>query len=140
MKPARAHLRGGVLLLTVALACAHATAEKRPADEPPAPRAQPKPGPVEPGHPPLADAPEAMFVPGAIERIQKALAERGYLDQASARPGRLDSATTAAVRKFQSDQGLARTGVPDRETVRRLGLDPDTLFRKNPDRPDSPRA
>jgi hypothetical protein len=30
--------------------------------------------------------------------------------------------------------------VPDRETVRRLGLDPDTLFRKNPDRPDSPRA
>jgi peptidoglycan hydrolase-like protein with peptidoglycan-binding domain len=132
MTAPRAHLRGGVLLLAGALACAHTTAEKPAPEVAPAPRAQPKPGPVEPGHPPLADAPEALFVPGAIEQLQKRLAGRGYLDLSAARPGRLDSATTAAIRKFQSDQGLARTGTPDRETLRRLGLDPDKLFRKNP--------
>jgi len=132
MTPARAHLRRAVLLLAGALACAHGSAEKRPPDAPPAPPVQPKPAPVEPGHPPLADAPEALFVPGAIEQLQKRLAERGYLDLSAARPGRLDSTTTAAIRKFQSDQGLARTGTPDRETVRRLGLDPDKVFRKNP--------
>jgi len=74
MTPARAHLRRGLLLLAGALACAHGSAEKPPPDAPPAPRAQPKPGPVEPRHPPLAETPEEMFLPGAVERIQKALA------------------------------------------------------------------
>jgi len=100
------------------------------APPPPIRRAGPAPGPVEPGHPPLADAPEELFVPGGVARIQKALAEHGYVDLDATRGGRIDPATTAAIRKFQSDQGLARTGVPDHETVRRLGLDPDALFWK----------
>jgi hypothetical protein len=107
--------------------------EKGPqARTPPLPRrrAGPTPGPVEPGHPALADAPDDLFVPGAVERVQKALAERGYLELDAARQGRIDPSTTAAVQKFQSDQGLARTGVPDHETVRRMDLDPDALFRK----------
>jgi hypothetical protein len=106
---------------------------------PPLPRTRARPGPVEPGHPPLAEAPEELFVPGAVERIQKALAERGYLELDPARQGRIDPATTVAVRKFQSDQRLARTGIPDHETVRRMDLDPDALFRKAKAAPDPGR-
>ena len=47
--------------------------------------------------------------------------------------GRIDLPTSAAIRRFQEDQGLARTGNPDHETVRRLGIDPDALFRKSSD-------
>jgi peptidoglycan hydrolase-like protein with peptidoglycan-binding domain len=87
--------------------------------------------PQKPGRPPLAAAPGALFVPGGVEQIQKALASRGYLEMGSVKGGDIDAATSAAVRKFQSDQGIARTGNPDHETVRRLGLDPDSLFRKS---------
>ena len=47
------------------------------------------------------------------------------------RGGLIDDATASAIRKLQSDQGIARTGFPDHETVRRLGLDPDRLFRRS---------
>ena len=43
----------------------------------------------------------------------------------------IDGPTSAAVRQFQSDQGIAHTGNPDHETVRRLGLDAEALFRKS---------
>jgi Domain of Unknown Function (DUF748)/Putative peptidoglycan binding domain len=99
---------------------------------PPARRPAPTPGPVERGHPPLADAPDELFLPGAVERIQEALAARGYLERGAALRGRIDSATMVAIRKLQSDQDLARTGVPDHETLRRLGLDFDALVRRNP--------
>ena len=36
----------------------------------------------------------------------------------------------AALRRFQAAHDLPSTGVPDHETVRRLGLNPDELFRK----------
>ena len=87
--------------------------------------------PQKPGRPPLAAAPGALIVPGGVERIQQALASRGYLDLDEAKKGEIDAATSAAVRKFQSDEGIARTGNPDHETVRRLGLDADELFRKS---------
>jgi hypothetical protein len=45
--------------------------------------------------------------------------------------GIIDAPTSAAVRKFQGDEDIARTGNPDHETVRRLGLDADALFRKS---------
>jgi peptidoglycan hydrolase-like protein with peptidoglycan-binding domain len=134
-------LRGGLLLVASSLACAHARqVDAAPGDASgrAAPtRARPKAGPVKPGHPPLATAPDDLFVAGAVERIQQALAERGYLALEAVQRGRLDRVTSAAVRKFQSDQDLARTGIPDHETVRRLGLDPDALFRKNPPKPGS---
>ncbi len=87
--------------------------------------------PQKPGRPPLAASPGGLFAPGGVEQIQKALASRGYLDLGSAKLGDIDAETSAAVRKFQSDEGIARTGNPDHETVRRLGLDPDQLFRKS---------
>jgi len=49
----------------------------------------------------------------------------------AAQLGDIDAETSAAVRKFQSAEGIARTGNPDHETVRRLGLDPDQLFGKS---------
>jgi peptidoglycan hydrolase-like protein with peptidoglycan-binding domain len=138
----RGALPGGLLLLASSFACAHAGhVDAEPGDASGAaaasPARRPKARPVKPGHPPLAAAPDDLFVPGAVERIQQALAERGYLALQAVQPGRLDRLTGAAVRQFQSDQGLARTGIPDHETVRRLGLDPDALFRKNPPEPGS---
>jgi peptidoglycan hydrolase-like protein with peptidoglycan-binding domain len=89
--------------------------------------------PEKPGRPPLSAGPEGLFVPGGVEQLQNALAHRGYLDMSQAKKGDIDAETSAAVRKFQSDEGIARTGNPDHETVRRLGLDPDKLFRKAED-------
>src|ERR1700704_5139882 len=86
-----------------------------------------------PGRPPLAASPGGVLVPGAVERIQQALAARGYLDPRAAKRGQIDDATASAIRKLQSDQDIARTGFPDHETVRRLGLDPDRLFRRSAD-------
>jgi len=89
--------------------------------------------PQKPGRPPLSAGPEGLFVPGGVEQVQNALAHKGYLDMGEAKKGEIDAQTSAAVRKFQSDQGIARTGNPDHETLRRLGLDPDKLFRKAED-------
>jgi peptidoglycan hydrolase-like protein with peptidoglycan-binding domain len=84
-----------------------------------------------PDRPPLAAGPGGLLVPGAVKQIQNALASRGYLDLSSVKPDKIDEPTSAAVRRFQSDQGIARTGNPDHETVRRLGLDAEALFRKS---------
>ena len=89
--------------------------------------------PQRPVAPPLAASPGGLFVPGGVEKVQKALEEHGYLDASKAKAGDIDAATSDAIRRFQSDQGIARTGNPDHETVRRLGLDPDSLFRKSSD-------
>lgn len=74
------------------------------------------------GRPPVPASPEALLAPGAVKEIQQALADRGYL------PGRftegeLDDATSAGIRRFQEDEGLAATGMADRETLRRLGVE-----------------
>ena len=87
--------------------------------------------PEMPGRPPLAASPGGLLVPGAVEPIQDGLAARGDLDLRAAKRGQIDDATASAIRKLQSDQGIARTGFPDHETVRRLGLDPDRLFRRS---------
>jgi hypothetical protein len=93
--------------------------------------------PQEPGGPPLSAGPAGLFVPGGVERVQNALAGKGYLDMSKAKKGDIDAETSAAVRRFQSDQGIARTGNPDHETLRRLGLDPDELMRRSQDAKDA---
>ena len=40
------------------------------------------------------------------------------------------AATRGGIQKFQKAQDLPATGVPDAETVKRLGLDPDKTFRR----------
>jgi peptidoglycan hydrolase-like protein with peptidoglycan-binding domain len=140
-------MRRAVLVAAALLfACSHATRVAKPdgSDEEQGESKQPthaeggaaeKPGlarrPEKPGRPPLAASPSGLFVPGGVAKLQKALADRGYLAQDDAKSGEIDEATSAAIRRFQADQGIARTGNPDHETARRLGLDPDSLFRKS---------
>ena len=80
-----------------------------------------------PGRPQLANSPEGLMLPGGVLLIQQALTKRGYLHEAES--GALDDATSVGLRTFQSDQKLARTGAPDRETLHRLGVSEDKVFR-----------
>ena len=81
-----------------------------------------------PGRPQLASSPEGLMLPGGVLLIQQALTKRGYLHAADS--GALDDETSVGLRNFQSDEKLARTGAPDRETLRRLGVLEDKVFRK----------
>lgn len=122
--------------------------EAKPAEE--APREKPKEGPprdpqpprsrnasqpddvrpaAEAGRPELAMSPEGLMLEDGPRLIQRALADRGYL-AADHQTGTLDAETSAALRKFQADQKLARTGAPDRETVRKLGVALSKVFKK----------
>ena len=80
-----------------------------------------------PGRPQLANSPEGLMLPGGVLLIQQALTKRGYLHEAES--GALDDPTCVGLRTFQSDQKLARTGAPDRETLHRLGVAGDKVFR-----------
>lgn len=80
-----------------------------------------------PGSPPLAATPDGLMVEGGPAQVQRALTERGYLPEHQT--GTFDETTMKAMMKFQTDQNLAHTGEPDRETLRRLGLKPEKLFR-----------
>ena len=137
--------RWQVLLLALALggACAHAKTtddgtEKAAAKETkedgakdPKPRASGKKGGERPsGNPdavPVATAPETLLVPGADEKIRERLIAGGFL---AADADTSNAATRGGIRKFQKSQDLPATGVPDAETVKRLGLDPDRTFRR----------
>ena len=71
-------------------------------------------------HPPPA-APGAPS--SSREQLAQALRERGFL-AADAPPG---TQLGWSIRQFQKSQGLEENGFPDRETLSRLGIDPDTL-------------
>jgi peptidoglycan hydrolase-like protein with peptidoglycan-binding domain len=76
--------------------------------------------------PRIPAAPEALLAEGAIGDLQAALASRGLLGEH--RRGELDDATSRALRRFQEQEGLAATGFPDRETLSRLGVEPDRAY------------
>jgi peptidoglycan hydrolase-like protein with peptidoglycan-binding domain len=82
------------------------------------------------GRPAVAATPEGLMNPGSARRIQEALRARGLLTGEPS--GELDEATSAALRRFQRTQQLAQTGAPDRETLRRLGVDPQDIYRTVP--------
>jgi hypothetical protein len=73
---------------------------------------------------PLAQAPEGLLTPGAEQKIHAKLSAGGFLNEDA------NASIGAALRRFQAAHDLPSTGVPDHETVRRLGLNPDDLFRK----------
>jgi len=73
---------------------------------------------------PLAQAPEGLLTPGAEQKIHDKLSAGGFMKEDA------DASTGAALRRFQAAHDLPLTGIPDHETVRRLGLNPDDLFRK----------
>ncbi len=78
------------------------------------------------GRPRVPASPEALLAEGAVGKLQEALVRHGYLGRH--RRGELDDATSKALLAFQGDAGLAETGFPDRETLARLGLDPDDAY------------
>lgn len=125
---------GFAALLAAALACGHAREVGEPSDgeaqggdrrgaSAAPPRVRPQPG-----HPSVAPSPGGLMSRGAARRIQDALGQRGYLAKPSGRD-ELDDATAAALRRFQRDERLPATGAPDRETLRRLGIDPSDVYR-----------
>ena len=81
----------------------------------------------DPGAVPVATAPEALLAPGADHEIRQRLVAGGFL---AGDAGPSDAATREGIRRFQRAQDLPATGVPDAETVKRLGLDPDKTFRR----------
>jgi peptidoglycan hydrolase-like protein with peptidoglycan-binding domain len=127
------------LLAALLAACAH---PKRVGDEraPPAKEEAPddpsaKGVGAEPGRPQAPAAPEGLLTEGTIGELQRALADRGHLKDH--RPGELDEPTSAALRRFQEQEGLAETGLPDRETLSRLGLDPEASYGRNEPAPEA---
>ncbi len=143
----RSRLAAVVALLFAVAGCRHARTVDKPGDEKPdrnevgqgtggsggerrekhAEKKKDARAPTEPGRPPLATSPEGLMVPGAVTKLQRALGDRGFLP--AHETGDLDEETSAALRRFQEQEGLARTGAPDRETLRKLGLDPKDVFR-----------
>lgn len=106
---------------------AEAAPEKAQKQKPEAPDQPEEKGvPPEAGRPSIPASPEALLAPGAVKDLQRALSDRGFL--ATHRAGELDDATSRAIRRFQESEQLAATGFPDRETVQRLGLDPDRAY------------
>jgi len=69
-----------------------------------------------------------MVEPGAMKKIQEKLADTDLLKRDDV-SGKLDEPTRRALRRFQDGKDLPATGVPDDETVRKLGLDPKDVFR-----------
>jgi hypothetical protein len=108
--------------------CGHAkTTEKPPAEEGTGPESA-KPPPAHPHKTPVVESPNDLLVPGAEDQIREKLVDGGYLDSGS-------KSLESGLRKFQSAKDLPVTGVPDHETVRRLGLDPNEIFRRAEPKP-----
>ncbi len=85
---------------------------------------------------PVRTTPGAMLDPDHIKRIQSKLSAKGYHVSES---GQLDEQTEAALRKFQAHEHIASTGLPDYDTLRRLGLDPKTVYLEGTQRRDEAR-
>lgn len=68
----------------------------------------------------------AMFKPDGLKAMQKALQDKKV--EAIEVTGLLDTQTQEALRVFQKAQTLPDTGLPDFETLRRLGLKPDDVY------------
>jgi peptidoglycan hydrolase-like protein with peptidoglycan-binding domain len=74
---------------------------------------------------PVRTTPGAMLDAQSMRDIQRALARRGERVSES---GKLDEQTQAALRHFQHKQAQPATGMPDFDTLRRLGLDPKKIY------------
>lgn len=74
---------------------------------------------------PVRTTPGGMLDAEAMKRIQSKLSGKGFK---VAQSGQLDQATEAAIRKFQAHEHIASTGLPDFDTLRRLGLDPKEVY------------
>ena len=76
---------------------------------------------------PVATTPGALLVPGAEDKIRERLVAGGFLARDAKSS---DAAMREGLKQFQRAKDLPATGVPDHETIKRLGLDPDQTFRQ----------
>jgi N-acetyl-anhydromuramyl-L-alanine amidase AmpD len=74
---------------------------------------------------PVRTTPAGMLDAQSMRRIQEALDRHGERVTPS---GTLDDATQAALKRFQRKQAQPATGMPDYDTLRRLGLDPKSIY------------
>jgi Putative peptidoglycan binding domain len=100
----------------------------RPPAEKTADEDKPKPRTTGTASTPVPRTPAAALEAGQLRRIQEALAGKHLLGTHES--GTLDDATRRALRRLQEESDLPATGLPDHETVRKLGLDPDEVFAK----------
>jgi len=105
--------------------CAHTHATPPPPAAVPPTKPEREQG-VETGLP-ISSTSHGILQDGAELKIQRRLAEKGFLDGQQT-DGQLDPPTRAALRKFQKHEGLPPTGLPSYETVRHLHLDLDSIF------------
>jgi hypothetical protein len=84
---------------------------------------------------PIPRNPAAALEHGQLKEIQRRLAQRKLLGEHE--EGNLDEPTRVALRRLQKAEDLPETGLPDHETVRKLGLDPDQVFAKRREEPGS---
>lgn len=119
----------GALLVA---SCAHGQKERSARKVEPAPTARTEAGGKQqgaragPNRPRVPPTPEGLLGKDAVGKLQSALAQRGLLGPHSA--GELDAPTSAAVKRFQEQRGLAATGMPDRETLRDLGVSAEEAY------------
>jgi peptidoglycan hydrolase-like protein with peptidoglycan-binding domain len=116
------------------VACAHATQTAATAkSKPDEPTKQEKSEPAKPAaardEMSTSKSTKAMFKPEGLKAMQQALGKKGHATEAT---GLLDTQTQDSLRAFQKAQTLPDTGLPDFETIRRLGLKPDAVFQSSP--------
>ena len=63
--------------------------------------------------------------PERVTEIQQALRQAGYLQREP--NGAWDDATRKAMRRYQTENGFASTGLPDAKSLMKLGLGPHPL-------------
>jgi peptidoglycan hydrolase-like protein with peptidoglycan-binding domain len=76
----------------------------------------------------MAMTPAALLKPGAVRQLQEALNNHGI---EAPENGAFDQATQKSLIEFQRKAKIAQTGLPDRETLKQLGLDADAIYRSN---------
>lgn len=109
-----------VPLVALAACHAHTTAGNRGAQKeaPPAEKQVSSPRPVR-------TTPNAMLDDKSMREIQKALAAHGVSVEQT---GKMDAQTEQALRTFQGREHTAKTGLPDYDTLRHLGLNPKSIY------------
>src|SRR5438067_1853053 len=74
---------------------------------------------------PVRTSPRSMLDAQAMREIQRALSAH---HQPVAASGVLDGETEGALRRFQRQHQMAETGLPDYDTLHKLGLDPKRIY------------
>ncbi len=113
-------MRRGIAIALLLAGCHAHTTQGRNQAQPEAP-----PGEEQKTARPVRTTPHAMLDAQAMRRVQEALARHGERVEAT---GELDAQTERALRAFQRREDMPPTGLPDYDTLDKLGLDAKQIF------------